>query len=181
MEKYLVQIIRPELQFSGWFRLFHSVFRFAVTNTVESRIDVRTILDSIVHSMEYRLGSAYAHDADSYLSSTNVRVESGKGKYNNKALKCIYWRYSHNVNHLIYIFISVSQTFNFVFSYIYVYQTSTHASEDWVPIQISRLGLLTTAALLRNTNNAIRVDKKKFELSKAEIYIDKLLFIIDIL
>lgn len=30
--------------------------------------------------MEYRVGSAHAHDADSYLSGTNVRVESGKGK-----------------------------------------------------------------------------------------------------
>lgn len=53
---------------------------------MESRVDVRAVLDSIVHSMEYRMGSAHAHDADSYLSGTNVRVESGKGKYDNKAL-----------------------------------------------------------------------------------------------
>jgi len=47
---------------------------------MESRIDVRTVLDSTVHPMEYRVGFAHAHDANSYLFDTNVRVESGKGK-----------------------------------------------------------------------------------------------------
>jgi len=53
---------------------------------VEIRVDVLAVLDSTVHPMEYRVGSAHAHDADSYLSGTDVRVESRKGKYNNKAL-----------------------------------------------------------------------------------------------
>lgn len=62
-------------------RYFYSVFHFTATNTVEGRVDVRTILDRTVYPMEYRVGSAHAHDANPYLSGTNVRVESGKGKY----------------------------------------------------------------------------------------------------
>lgn len=51
----------------------------AVTDTLEVRVDVCAVLDCPIHSMEYRLGSTYAHDTDSYLSGPDVWLESAKG------------------------------------------------------------------------------------------------------
>lgn len=59
---------------------FSSLLLFVtVTDTVEGCVDMCTVLDCIVHPMEYRLGSAHAHDSDAYLLGSDVRVESTKG------------------------------------------------------------------------------------------------------
>jgi len=54
-------------------------WRAAVANTLEVRVDVRPVLDRLVHPVEHRLGAAHAHDADSHLSEPDVRLEPAKG------------------------------------------------------------------------------------------------------
>lgn len=66
--KYLTQPL-----FRVWF--------VTVADTVEIRVNVRTVLDRPVYSMEYRLGPAHAHDADSQLFEPDVRLESTKGQF----------------------------------------------------------------------------------------------------
>lgn len=53
---------------------------------MEIRVDVRTVLDSPVYSMEYRLGSAHAHDPDSLVFGLDVRLETTKGQFTGRIL-----------------------------------------------------------------------------------------------
>lgn len=55
-----------------------------VADTLEVRVDVRTVLDRVVHTVEHRLGPAHAHDADPHLLGLDVRLETAKGPCNRR-------------------------------------------------------------------------------------------------